>query len=471
MSNRQNILRPIYVRAMINAMRDQVKAKNFDKLEQWFPFCEWVLSHSDPRNEHPYGVAQLWDRSRVSPRWHTARRAVCNFVEACLEHNAEVPAHFRVHLVTILGLLCTQYDWLLDRDDRTPLNRDDQLTEAINTTRGCALENLVKFGLWIRRQDSKADVPELKAILEKRFGSEAAYPLTIPEYVILGRLYRSIFDLDKHWASDRKSILFPQHNFAAWRGAFGSLLRYNHPDKAVFEYVRDDFEFALNHLDRLRDRENVLGNLTGIIGEHLFSYYTWGVFPLVGAGSLLNGFYKASDGKREHWATLFNYVGHSLRKAGNQLENGSKDRIVTFFEWRLKTEEALELRKFSEWFEAECLDTEWRLDALSRVLKIRGILNETKNLRDGRDDDPETRLPHDATRQLRAMLPEHTPRVVGCFAKLTDVLPRSGGFYIPADDAKAILKAGLEHNDERVRKNAERAQEKLFSQGILRHSD
>ena len=77
----------------------------------------------------------------------------------------------------------------------------------------------------------------------------------------------------------------------------------------------------------------------------------------------------------------------------------------------------------------------------------------------------------EATRSMTALLPIHTPRVVECFAKLTNTAPMSGRFYIQTDDAKAILKAGLDHCDETVQKNAKRAEENLFSRGILRQTD
>lgn len=467
MSNRQNILRPIYVRAMIHAMRGRVKARYFDKLEQWFPFCEWVLSHSDPRDEHPYGVAQLWDRSRETPRWHTARRAVCDFVEKCLEPNARVPITFRAHIAAILELLCTQYDWLLDRDERTPLNVETHLNEAVDTTRGRALENLVEFGFWLRRHDKEMEIADMNAILDKRFASATECRLQPTEYAILGRLYQSIFDLDGLWAECRRSFVFPQHNVSAWFQAFASFLRYSRPQKGIFFEMRYEFEFALDNLERLEQHEQLKDDLKIKLGLHLFRYYVWGVLQLDGTDSLFCRFYLATDNERGYWSGLFTHVGRILRNSEKQIDQVVKDRVVAFFEWRLKAEEASELRKFSEWLEAECLDTEWRLEALSRVLKIRGILDETENHEEGRDDDPETWLPYDATRLMRAMLPEHTPRVIECFAKLTNVMPKIGAIHVPTDDAKGIINAGLDHDDETVRENARQARENLLKRGYF----
>ena len=54
MKNRERVERPIYVRVMIYAMQANVKAKNFDKLDEWLGFSEWILSHSDREHNRDY---------------------------------------------------------------------------------------------------------------------------------------------------------------------------------------------------------------------------------------------------------------------------------------------------------------------------------------------------------------------------------------------------------------------------------
>ena len=469
--NRDNIRRPIYVRTIVDAIKEDVKAKNLERLEDWFAFCLWVLTHPDPKNEELDGIGRLGDGSRELPRWHSSRRAVCDFVEACFEEEVDVPISAREALAGLLEMLCTQYDWRLDQDRPVLLNRDDQLTEAINTTRGRALDNLVKFGYWVRRQDDKASIPELREILEKRLNTEVSHPLTLPEYAVLGMRFGPLFHLYEELAVTRKSQLFPQNDLPTWREAFGNFLRYNRPYRPIFNELRGDFEFALDHLGSLEEQEGIGRELTLKLGQHVFTYYLWDVYPLKGDQSLLERYYLKTDGVRNHWATLFNYVGHSLRNTGKQLEKGLNERIVAFFESRLEAVDPLELREFAAWLKAECLDAEWRLDALSEVLDVDGILDETGTLEEGRVEHPRTRLAYEVTGAMRTLLPIHTPRVVACFVKLTDRLPRNGRFYIPTSDAKTILNAGLDHDDESVRENAKRAKENLFSHGILWHSD
>ena len=466
-NNRDNIHRPIYVRAMVDAMKERVRARNFDELIVFSSFCEWVLSHPDREPEEDFRIGRLGDGSREHPNWHSSRRAVCDFVEACLEPDADVPFSFRGQVASLLDHLCTQHDWRLDNDRPVLLNRDEQLTEAINTIRGRALENLVNFGYWVRRQDDKADILEMKAILEKRIGTDVEFPLTLPEYAILGMRFGSIFHFDEPWTVSRKSVLFPQNDLPSWREAFGNFLRYNRPFRPIFDELRGDFEFALDHLGSLGEQKGIGRELTLKLGQHLFTYYLWDVYPLKGDQSLLERYYLKTDGVRKHWATLFNYVGHSLRNTGKQLEKGLKERIVAFFESRSEAGEPMELREFAAWLNAECLDAEWRLNALSEVLDVEGILDQTGTLEEGRVEHPRTWLAHEVMRSMPVLLPTHTPGAVKCFAKLTDALPKSGRSYIPTDDAKAILKAGLDHDDETVRENARQARENLLRRGFF----
>ena len=131
---------------MVSAMQEQARSKQFDVLDKCFDFCEWVLSHPEQPNEDD---TNLSDNSREPPGWHNSRRAVGDFVGACLEKEVNVPISARQALASLLDKLCTQYDRRLDDGEPVLLNRDDQLTEAINNTRSRALEDLVEFRLLV----------------------------------------------------------------------------------------------------------------------------------------------------------------------------------------------------------------------------------------------------------------------------------------------------------------------------------
>ena len=441
LANRNQIERPVYIRAIVRATQEHVEEQHYDRLNLWFELCEWVLSHPDAERDQ----GEWGDESREQPDWGSSRRAVGDFIGECLKEAMNVPFTARESLANILRLLCTQFDRQLDHDEPVLLNRNDQITEAINKTRSRALEDLVKFGLWVRRHDDTDSVPEVTSILEERFKDGTEYPLTMPEHAQLGRYYVQLWSLNQTWAIEHKAVFFPQDNLPVWIEAFGSFLCFTRPFKPTFEILRDNFVFALDHLSKIEN-----GEIADRLGQHLFIYYLWKVYPLKGDDSLLEKFYEKTKNDPQRWANLSNHVGWSVRKSSEHLEQGLIDRTIAFFDWRLEQKEPEELRKIAFWLEAEYLDSDWRLDAYAKILDV-GPLDHMGN--------------SSLLTVLNEMLESHTAKVVECFAKITDAIDQGARIYIDADKAKPILKTGLDSENESVYKNAERAREILLSAG------
>ena len=124
---------------------------------------------------------------------------------------------------------------------------------------------------------------------------------------------------------------------------------------------------------------------------------------------------------------------------------------MQFVSWRLEVGEPMELEHFARWLTAECLAPAWRLDTYSKILDV--------------VHSKEMRI-FDALTTLGSMLPDHTARVIECFAKMTDAALKNDALYmIQSDQAKTILKAGLDSSDESVQGNAERARDNLLRGG------
>jgi hypothetical protein len=454
MSNRSRIARPIYVAAMLKAMIDLVTKKNFGNLDQWIEFCEWVLSHPDsPQVE---GQPAPSDESSEHPDWGSSRRATIDFIGACISKETETPITYRESLAELLQQACNQSDWRLDQARPVLLNRDDPVTEAINNTRSRALESLVNFGFWIRRHLPEDQVPEVTNILTNRIADGHKIPLTRPEYALLGMHFGNLCTLNRDWAAQHRSIFFPQANKIVWWDAFGSYIRFNRPIKLTFEILRDEFEHAIENLNILESEKSDGKELVDRLGQHLFTYYLWEVYPLTGEESLLERFYEKTKDDRTRWGQLFDHVGRSLKNSGRQLDKALTDRIVAFFDWRFETAEPLELQEFTFWLEAECLDTDWRLKSYSKILDFGHVKEFRLSLTIG---------------FLSRMLPNHLALVVECFAKFTEAMNNSTRMYISINDAKPILKAGLSAADHQIRINAERARENLLRLGRFDYLD
>jgi hypothetical protein len=448
MAHRDEIARPIYIAAMVKAMQEFVKDKNFDNLDRWIEFCAWILSHPDP--ERVEGQPEPREETSDHPDWGSSRRAVVDFIDACVSNDTSVPATSRDGLADLLQHVCLQFDWRLDRDRPVLLNRDDQITEAINNTRSRALESLVHFGFWIRRHLPEDTAPEVTDILSKRMSKDAELPLTRPEHALLGMHFGNLCILNRDWAIEQREVMFPKSNAPVWRDAFGSYIRFNRPARMAFEIMREDFEYALEHLNVLTATENECKDLVDKLGQHFFTYYLWQVYPLTGDESLLARFYDKTGDDRKRWAQLFDHVGRQLRNSGKDLDKALTDRAIAFFDWRLDGAERLELQKFTYWLEAECLDPEWRLRSYSKILDL------------GREKNVGLSM---ELRTLNKLLPSSLALTVECFAKITDAMDRGTHIYVSADEAKSILRAGLNAEDPQVRANAERARENLLRSG------
>ena len=441
LENRERVERPIYVRAMIG-MQEYIKGKNFDRLDESLSFCEWVLSHPD---QEPAAGCGYSDQSREHPHWSTSRRAVVDLIETCLEEDMDVPISVRKRLIKLLEMLCTQFDWWLDSGKKVFPDGDDQYAEAINNTRSRALESLC--GLWLRKKEREEEMASVTKILEMRFDPETKYPVTLPEHALLGMNYNRIWGIDEAWAVQHRPDFFPQESLTEWQAAFASFLRYNRPYGPTFEILRDDFDFALRNLTVLEQSDHPSEDPLESLGQHLFTYYLWGLYPLKGADSLLQRFYQRTDGDRQRWRHLSRHVGYLLSNTGKNLEESLKDRISAFFGWRLEVGKAAEFGDFYFWLVSEALETEWRLDAYSRILSL--------------CQDYDLTMMSMESDALAEMLPDYTEKVVECFAKLTGRL-KEDTFYIRTETAKRILKAGLESGDQGVRDNAARARDNLL---------
>jgi len=213
----------------------------------------------------------------------------------------------------------------------------------------------------------------------------------------------------------------------------------------VFQILRGDFQYALENLSVIT--EDTGEEFVERLGQHLFSYYFWQIYPLTGDESLLQRFYEKTNHDPKCWAQLFDNVGRSLRNSGKHLDKELIPRAIAFFDWRFEEAQAQELQAFTFWLDAECLDPEWRLRSYAKILE----LGRGKNI--GLSFEVSV---------LHKLLPDHVPSVVECFAKITDALDQTTQMYIAAEYGRPILRAGLNAQDARVRENAERARENLL---------
>ncbi len=444
--NRDLIERPVYVTAIVQAFQDHVREHRFQWLDNSFEFCQWVLTHPDEKSSD--GV-QRHEDSREHPDWNSSRRAVMDYVEACLDKEVKVPFTARSSLESLFALLCNQSDWRLDHDEPLFRGRANFIREAINNTRSRALYHLRDFGKWVQEHDPDDKLHDLTSILETRLGYDADFPLTMPERALLGWQYSNLFTLNQEWAIEHKADFFPQEDFSLWRVAFGSFLMTHNASFPFFKIFKEDYVLAVDNIVELEGMSFHGEEASNKLGEHLLDYYClWNLHPLYGDGSVLEKFYSKTACDRKRWANLFDYLGRSLSISKNVLGEPLRDRVIAYFEWRYQQGEPEELRLFRFWLNANCLDPDWRLDALMSLLDL-DLWKESK-----------FSLMLDS---LEGLLENHVAKVVKCFARMTETIDH--GDLSPKSTVRAIIAAGLKSQENNVNEDAERARENLLRGG------
>ncbi len=452
LENRERIQRPIYVRAMLDAMRSALRDQDFGQLGLWFETCEWVLGHPD--GEYALGL-RAPDASRDNPYWGSSRRAVedlmSDLLQSCHDNQVPLPAEALTWLPRLLDILLTQFDWALDEGQQVFLNRDDWVGEGINNTRSRAIQDLIRFGALLRRDDPDTDVATVIAGLKQRLNPEATFPMTLPERAILGVNYDTVCALDYGWAVANKSLIFPRDDVNAWATGFAAFLHFHRPYGKAFEFLRDDFQLAVQYFTALGDRGYAHAETADLLGNQLFRYYLGGQCPLLGEDSLVERYYEAIGDAPERRRHLLNHAGLLLYHTKGQLAPEIGDRFKDFFEWRLQAASAVELAGFEFWLQAACLDPAWRLGAFSRVLDV------------WRADAFPAWFNWASIVEL---LPEHTTQVVECFAKIAETHAVDSVHIFP-ESAKRILTAGLNSSEDAVQEETRRVREILLNSGRL----
>lgn len=445
------IKRPVFIQCMLQTMRAQIESNNLVYLGEYLGFCESLLQGSR------YKFDKDSEENGVENRkWEASRREVIDLIEVCTNDNTNVPITYRKQLAGLLEMLCTQFDMELDNGTRVLLDRTDPFTEALNHTRSRALDLLIDFGYWIRKYDDTTESPEVVHILQQRIQQDSPYSLTIPEYAVLGKNISRVYNLNEAWLNDNLSTIFPQSFFAAWQASFESFLHFNTPNRVLLELVGNEYVFAIENLDDFKYTGQFMGDATEVLGEHLFTYYMWGIYPLSGESSLLEKFYNKTYNKPKRWARLFDYVGRSLHDVSSQQLKPLKERLLQFFEWRLSEKVPEELREFAFWLEAECLEIRWRTNAYLRILDVPKVLIM---------EPGKPRYASIHTMSLSEILPKHPKEVITCFAKLIKSIPSQDLINIPPDEAKTILETGLSLQDDRITQHTEDTREILLRAG------
>jgi hypothetical protein len=277
--------------------------------------------------------------------------------------------------------------------------------------------------------------------------------LAIAEHALLGASFHQLYGLSASVAHDAAPRVFPQQSTDRWIAAFTAYLKFNHAHPAVFEIFKTHFAFALDNLRLLQKEKNPRNDSVAALGQHLLDYFMLGLIPLEGDESMLVKFYAKT--KADHWAGLFDHVGRLLSNTP-VLKPEMATRLKAFFEARLAAGSDEELKEFTFWLEAECLEPDWRLNAFRQTLPIaKGKRHATSMVTD----------------ELVKLIGAAPDLVVQSFAELTEGLVTQSYFYLRPEGVKKILNAGFASEQPETVQAARFARDNLLKAGRTEYRD
>ncbi len=374
-------LDPTYVRAVLSGLRDGLKQAGAFDWEPVLDLCQWVLAQ--PREIEGRRVEPI----EADPDWGWTRMEVARLFSAGFgDGPGGIPIHLREKVWHILKLLTEDPDPTPEHEERYGGSNMDPATLSINTTRGEAINAVVRYALWVRRHmEGQADaedqprtgfdeVPEVREVLEAHL--DVAKEPSLAIRAVYGQWFPWLVLLDSKWARDNAARIFPigQGEEALLETAWNTYVTFCRPYDNVLDILREQYRHAVERIGCRRDDTRWLANPDERLAEHLMEFYWRGKLSL--EDPLLTAFWeRAPNCLRGH---AIEFVGQALKQTEGDLSAEILDRLKQLWELRLviakKAQQPSDFEKemaaFGWWFVSVKFDVGWAIAQLSESLQL-----------------------------------------------------------------------------------------------------
>lgn len=377
-------LDPTYVRSLLEGIRQGINAVEGLPWAGVLDLCNWVV-------QQPIVIKgrQVVDRFNDDPDWGYTRKTIAGLLGAGLDEGpSTIPFELRGEVWRILEILTNDPDPTPDDED-TGDEPFDPSHLAINSTRGEAMQVVVRYALWVRHYLQKLpdgaekiargfeEMPEVRRVLEAHLNLAQDPSLAIRS--VYGRWLPSLTYLDAEWTKNHIKAIFPSE--AAQRrfrdAAWDTYIVFCPPYGPVLDVLHEEYRAAIERVGmpattRLANNSATATELAG----HLMVFYWHGNLPLEDATGLLARFFeKATDALR---GEALEFLGRNVDRPDEALPEEYSLRLKKLWETRLATiiasgtptEHAAELASFGWWFASGKLDDAWAVPQLLIALSL-----------------------------------------------------------------------------------------------------
>ena len=369
-----------YVRGFLHGIRQAVNETVALPWPEILRLCHWVV-------QQPIAIeGRKVDKWGDDPDWGWTRKTIAGLLGAGLQESLSmIPFQLRGQVWNIL-------ETLTNDPNPTPVDEatdgpTDPAHVAINSTRGEAMQVVVRYALWVRSCLEKMpdgaekiargfkEMSEVPRVLEAHLDLSQDPSLAIRS--VYGRWIPSLTYLDAEWTKNHVRAIFPledrlvRHRDAAW----DTYLLYCRPYDIVFDILKEEYGNAVLRLGT-PSTTSLAAHSTSNLVQHLMVFYWQGKLQLDDETGLLARFQERATDALLGEAVEF--VGRSLSRPDKPLPEEISVRLKKLWEERLASikaaatasDHAAELAAFGWWFVSQKFDDAWAMSQLLAVLSL-----------------------------------------------------------------------------------------------------
>jgi hypothetical protein len=462
------VLDPTYVRALLQGIRQGISETKDLPWAEILNLCHWVV-------HQPIAIeGRQVDKWNDDPDWGWTRKTIAGLLEAGLQEGPSMfPFDLRSQAWSILEILTNDPDPSPD-DETTNGEPFDPSHVAINSTRGEAMQVVVRYALWVRSCLEKLpdgaeriargfeEMPEVRQVLEAHLDLAQDPSLAIRS--VYGRWLPSLTYLDAEWTKHHVRAIFPRENsLRQYRdAAWDTYVVFCHPYSIVFDVLQEEYSNAIEQLGSPGTTRLASDSTTATqLMQHLMVFYWQGKLPLADETGLLARFYEKTTDALRGEALLF--VGRSLgcqdepltEEISARLKNLWKKRLATIKASGTPANHAAELAAFGWWFVSQKFNGAWAMTQLRAVLSL---------IQKAEPD-------HLVVEQLVALAATMPFEVVECLTLMVQGDKEGWNIEVWRDDLRRILITVLGGGDSAARQTAIDLVNRLAARGMPDYKD
>lgn len=370
-------LDPTYVRSVFTAHREALKA---GKQFEWKPLLDLSASIVSKPIEIEGRIKAGFHTD--DPDWSWSRNALAELLNDGLNDvSGKIPPELREEAWRIIETLTRDPVPSPEEETKQLESHRDPLTLAINSTRGNAMQAVIRYGIWLKSaipdEERKVwslskDAPEVMIVLNNHLDTKK--DSSLGTRAIYGEKLGNLCWLDRTWVEKCLNRIFPNNSAEQvyFDVAWETFITFNPAYNDCMPMLRSQYQRAVSEIGKHNNAKHHLENPDQYLAQHLVLFYCRGKIPL--DDDLLKEFYSIAP--IELKSEVIEFIGRSAKESG--MTDEIRNRFITLAENRLaviknsKTPhiDVQEFKDFCWWVHSGKFDDKWSLDILKEVLSL-----------------------------------------------------------------------------------------------------